>query len=114
MSYIMTSSGDGMSMPESVERTSGSLVVPATCVTCVTMAKVSHKSKHFEPLSTNVGKSHDIPVHRLCFTLNNYTSREFDLIKQTPVSVYGIIGEEVGENGTPHLQGCMNFSHEGH
>jgi len=43
------------------------------------------------------------------FTLNNYSEEEFMLIKQLK-SKYIVIGDEVGENGTPHLQGYVNFS----
>lgn len=41
-----------------------------------------------------------------CVTLNNYTADELDLMTETfaKQSVYGIIGAEIGENGTPHLQ----------
>ena len=46
---------------------------------------------------------------RWCFTLNNYTSDEVKAIKakfeDPAVDLrYGIIGHEVGDNGTPHLQ----------
>lgn len=40
------------------------------------------------------------------FTLNNYTGAEQDIIKSLDVS-YLRYGEEVGENGTPHLQGMV-------
>jgi len=43
------------------------------------------------------------------FTLNNYSEEEFMLIKQLK-SKYIVIGDEIGENGTPHLQGYVNFS----
>lgn len=49
-------------------------------------------------------------VTRCVFTLNNWTSAEWqslvlptgELRKKT---TWGIIGKETGENGTPHLQG---------
>jgi len=42
-------------------------------------------------------------------TLNNYTEEEFELLKELKYK-YIIIGDEIGENGTPHLQGYVNFS----
>lgn len=54
---------------------------------------------------------------KICFTLNNYTDEEhLDLIKWCLEAeqvkgalAYAIVGEEVGESGTPHLQGYINF-----
>nr|WPR18757.1 MAG: replication polyprotein [Skomarfal virus 50] len=42
-----------------------------------------------------------------CFTLNNYSEIEFNKWCQwiTAYCNFGIIGKEVGEGGTPHLQG---------
>lgn len=39
-----------------------------------------------------------------CFTINNWTQLEYDAIIKYNFD-YLIIGKEVGENGTPHLQG---------
>lgn len=44
-----------------------------------------------------------------CFTLNNYTVDEYEHIKKVFDGEYIIIGKEVGDNGTPHLQGYMYF-----
>lgn len=49
---------------------------------------------------------------RFCFTLNNYTPLHVALLNDENVwSKFKYIcwGEEVGENGTPHLQGYLEF-----
>jgi len=43
-----------------------------------------------------------------CFTLNNYTSNNYDDILNIK-NKYLIIGKEIGECGTPHLQGYVEF-----
>lgn len=47
-----------------------------------------------------------------CFTINNYTEQEYESLFEDHNSVkYMIVGKEVGENQTPHLQGyvwCKN------
>lgn len=46
-----------------------------------------------------------------CFTLNNYTDEEENTLQQwlTESSDYATYGYEVGENGTPHLQGYFEL-----
>lgn len=47
-------------------------------------------------------------VSHWTFTLNNPTEDElikFRTVLDSPSVVYGVFGQEVGENGTPHLQG---------
>lgn len=42
-----------------------------------------------------------------CFTLNNYTKKDIETIREMSGTV--IMQEEKGENGTPHLQGVIRF-----
>lgn len=46
-----------------------------------------------------------------CFTVNNYDdiSEEHANFESWPIE-YIVVGEEVGEEGTPHLQGAVTFS----
>ena len=51
------------------------------------------------------------PCKRWCFTLNNYTSEHIDVFKfHSSKYKKCIIGEEIGESGTPHLQGFIKFT----
>lgn len=44
-----------------------------------------------------------------CFTVNNYVESTVTAIKNIAGAVYVILGKEVGESGTPHLQGYIHF-----
>lgn len=45
-----------------------------------------------------------------CFTLNNYTTEEFNESKELGTrSSYIVVGKEVGTNSTPHLQGYVEY-----
>lgn len=48
-------------------------------------------------------------VRNVCFTLNNYTAEEYEFITAWDCK-YMIVGKEVGESGTPHLQGYVEFN----
>lgn len=43
-----------------------------------------------------------------CLTLNNYSNQEYKDLQTTPVK-YMVLGKEIGEDGTPHIQGYMAF-----
>lgn len=47
-----------------------------------------------------------------CFTINNYTDEEYQGVLQSLRSTtkYFVIGKEVGDSGTPHLQGYCSFT----
>lgn len=51
------------------------------------------------------------PKKAYCFTLNNYSDEEYESIKKSldEQCSYYIIGKEIGELGTPHLQGYALF-----
>lgn len=46
-----------------------------------------------------------------CFTFNNYTEDEYKQVQETceKSARYWIIGKEIGDSGTPHLQGYVSL-----
>ena len=48
-------------------------------------------------------------VRRWCFTNNNYTADDIDQLNNLKSIKFLIAGREVGESGTPHLQGYVEF-----
>lgn len=47
-------------------------------------------------------------IRYMCFTLNNYTQDEWDYLWEEDTD-YTILGKEKGKNGTPHIQGYIEF-----
>lgn len=47
-------------------------------------------------------------ARNLVFTLNNYTQQEYDAILRWKCS-YLVVGKEIGQEGTPHLQGYVEW-----
>lgn len=64
---------------------------------------------HIDTVDTSLGNTNtnDLKSRGWCFTLNNYTDTETHQIIEYCKSKKYIIGKEVGENGTPHLQGYI-------
>lgn len=58
--------------------------------------------------NTKPQSSTNSKMRNFCFTLNNYSNLEYTLLKDLECK-YIVIGEEVGESGTPHLQGYVEF-----
>ena len=48
-------------------------------------------------------------TRNVCFTINNYTDEDIALFTNWDQITYLVYGREVGESGTPHLQGYCEF-----
>lgn len=51
--------------------------------------------------------------NRVTFTLNNYEQKDLEdfekYFENNKKIIYGVVGQEIGENGTPHLQGFIHY-----
>lgn len=53
-------------------------------------------------------------LRAVCFTINNYDEEEYSSVRQflEAESKYWIVGREIGDSGTPHLQGYATFKRQ--
>lgn len=75
------------------------------------MPKAPAKTRHLNAPRQNAAGGEQ-PVKRWCFTLNNPTADERRHIEEIITSGtidFAVIGNEVGDSGTPHLQGFVNM-----
>jgi len=61
-------------------------------------------------MSSGSEKKSNFRSKRFHYTLNNYTDADIPKLKKVPGIEYCFVGEEVGESGTPHLQGYLELS----
>lgn len=81
--------------------------VPTPTPNEISIDEIPEVIEEEKPINTKDKKS-----RKWVFTLNNYTEEEFTKIKEFGEKncKYFIVGKEIGESGTPHLQGYMRFA----
>ncbi len=76
-------------------------------------SSISSKKTASEGNTKQTPKKQVSPAKYWCFTLNNYTNTEVSsitLLCETYVGIFEyVVGYEVGDSGTPHLQGFVSF-----
>lgn len=67
------------------------------------------KTEGNRDLGNTISKSRITPCKKWCFTLNNYTIEEVETLETEfkKKNIFYIFGKEIGESGTPHLQGYI-------
>ncbi|ALE29649.1 replication associated protein [Lake Sarah-associated circular virus-19] len=81
---------------------------------CEVLGKKSSKSSKeiLGNTDTKISKQPS-PAKHYCFTLNNYSNNELNIVPTSLGSVgHYIYGFEVGAEGTPHLQGYIELHHK--
>lgn len=103
--------------------TNTTTTVPASPVSATnTSGEVLRTPPHCQPVVPHGGggpiRKRDTKgkrVSRVVFTLNNWTDEEYQYLAEVfaPQTKWMVIGKEVGENGTRHLQGppLSSFCH---
>ncbi len=61
-------------------------------------------------MSTTTKTTGSKKMMAFCFTINNYNDGDLVAIQASDLYSYGVIGKEVGESGTPHLQGFVRLN----
>lgn len=70
-------------------------------------------SKNFKQKSNKKVRQVNVQARAWCYTVNNWTEEEYEILKETD-SIYHIIGKEIGEKcKTPHLQGYIYLKGRG-
>jgi len=66
----------------------------------------------YESINHNTSEFLKLKWRNVCSTLNNYTKEELEncLLTARQIATYGIVGLEVAETGTPHLQMYFEFA----
>ncbi|AXQ66522.1 MAG: putative viral replication protein [Cressdnaviricota sp.] len=67
-------------------------------------------SENSSKSSPGLGNTKQVPPSKnWCFTLNNYDENDLMILKSSNSSKILVFQEEIGESGTPHLQGYIEF-----